>query len=378
MKISELANIGGVSVRTVRHYHDIGLMPEPAKQGPWRDYGIDDIVLLLRIRTFAEAGVPLTEVRDIICEGDTRQGTPSKKEKTQATIDATIHDIDMRIAQLQARRTQLEHLRITGEYRSLAKLPPGLSKLYDSFEYSAIKRGAKRELNYVRLERKFVEVLIRIGLFDKELLDWFEHHALDFDPDLGVNLYSEFAELDHPHWSKDDVNAFVDRMYREVFQFNNMSVAVARKLSRFANSRLARALSTTIFHAPAHKYLIEEAARRFNEECRAYIKTERQTSAAKVNQTRPHQSAQPQVGVNFLTPVDKPRQLRGSSGKARGASAASGKVGGTSAGSGKVGGASAASGKVSGTNAAEVEPGRASSIHLSKTSQPFQPPPRKA
>lgn len=61
MRVSELADVAGVSVRTIRHYHAIGLMPVPPRAGAWRDYGVDDASRLLRIRALADAGIALAD-----------------------------------------------------------------------------------------------------------------------------------------------------------------------------------------------------------------------------------------------------------------------------------------------------------------------------
>ena len=43
--ISELANLVGVTVRTVRHYHRLGLLPEPERRGNgYRSYGPADLI----------------------------------------------------------------------------------------------------------------------------------------------------------------------------------------------------------------------------------------------------------------------------------------------------------------------------------------------
>ena len=62
MRVSELADVAGVSVRTIRHYHAIGLMPVPPRAGAWRDYGVDDASRLLRIRALADADATLGQV----------------------------------------------------------------------------------------------------------------------------------------------------------------------------------------------------------------------------------------------------------------------------------------------------------------------------
>ena len=56
----KLARYVGVSVSTVRHYHQLGLLPEPERDGSgYRRYGADDVIALKRICTLARAGVPL-------------------------------------------------------------------------------------------------------------------------------------------------------------------------------------------------------------------------------------------------------------------------------------------------------------------------------
>ena len=67
LTISQLAAYAGVTVRAVRHYHQIGLMPEPTRDGSgYRTYGAGDVVRLIRIRTLAEAGVPLARVQELL------------------------------------------------------------------------------------------------------------------------------------------------------------------------------------------------------------------------------------------------------------------------------------------------------------------------
>ena len=50
LSIGELAGLAGVSPRAVRHYHAIGLLPEPARDGSgYRRYGGKDVVALVRV-----------------------------------------------------------------------------------------------------------------------------------------------------------------------------------------------------------------------------------------------------------------------------------------------------------------------------------------
>jgi DNA-binding transcriptional MerR regulator len=56
-----------VTIRAVRHYHQIGLLPEPQRDASgYRSYDAVAVVRLIRIRTLAEAGVPLARVRELL------------------------------------------------------------------------------------------------------------------------------------------------------------------------------------------------------------------------------------------------------------------------------------------------------------------------
>lgn len=65
--IGQLAAYAGVTVRAVRFYHQKGLLPEPERDASgYRRYEVAAVVELIRIRTLAEAGVPLSRVRELL------------------------------------------------------------------------------------------------------------------------------------------------------------------------------------------------------------------------------------------------------------------------------------------------------------------------
>jgi DNA-binding transcriptional MerR regulator len=67
LTIGQLAAYAGVTARTVRHYHQVGLLPEPGRNhSGYRTYGADDVVRLIRVRTLADAGVPLARVQELL------------------------------------------------------------------------------------------------------------------------------------------------------------------------------------------------------------------------------------------------------------------------------------------------------------------------
>lgn len=75
LRIGELAALAGVSVRTVHHYHAIGLLAEPERAANgYRRYGLADVVRLLRARRLAELGLGLDAVAGVLTSegGDLR------------------------------------------------------------------------------------------------------------------------------------------------------------------------------------------------------------------------------------------------------------------------------------------------------------------
>ncbi|MFF6782788.1 MerR family transcriptional regulator [Streptomyces sp. NPDC012510] len=74
MRIGELAAAVGVTPRAVRHYHHLGLLPEPERRpNGYRDYTLRHAVVLARIRRLTELGLGLAEVRDVLADDAGRE-----------------------------------------------------------------------------------------------------------------------------------------------------------------------------------------------------------------------------------------------------------------------------------------------------------------
>ena len=102
LTIGQLAAYAGVTVRAVRHYHQVGLLPEPDRDASgYRTYGPLAVVQLTKIRTLAEAGVPLAKVGELL-------------EADEATFAQAVGEIDGRlraeIERLQTNRKQIAQL----------------------------------------------------------------------------------------------------------------------------------------------------------------------------------------------------------------------------------------------------------------------------
>lgn len=71
ISISKLAQLSGVSTRTLRYYDEIGLLtPERISRNGYRVYGQKEIDLLQQIMFYRELGVVLEEIKKIIYADD--------------------------------------------------------------------------------------------------------------------------------------------------------------------------------------------------------------------------------------------------------------------------------------------------------------------
>ncbi|MEU8889457.1 MerR family transcriptional regulator [Streptomyces sp. NPDC048442] len=102
LTIGRLAATAGVTVRTVRHYHHIGLLPEPERDASgYRRYSAQAAVDLIRIRTLADAGVPLARIDALL------HAEPAAFEAAVTGIDA---ELRRKIDQLTESRRRIAQL----------------------------------------------------------------------------------------------------------------------------------------------------------------------------------------------------------------------------------------------------------------------------
>jgi DNA-binding transcriptional MerR regulator len=118
LTIGELASYAGVTVRAVRHYHAKGLLPEPERDhSGYRRYDAAAVVELVRIRTLAEAGVPLSRVRKLLVAGEDE-------------FAAAVEDIDRRLrAEIKQRQRHRRRIAQLAAGESLTLPPPAVAYL---------------------------------------------------------------------------------------------------------------------------------------------------------------------------------------------------------------------------------------------------------
>ena len=114
LTIGRLAEYVGVTTRAIRHYHALGLLPEPERNASgYRSYGAQDVIELQRIKVLTDAGVPLARVRELVDAG------PDALRAAIAEIDGGLR---ARIRDLQRTRRSLAALAEGGEPSLPAKV----------------------------------------------------------------------------------------------------------------------------------------------------------------------------------------------------------------------------------------------------------------
>src|SRR4051812_47936512 len=105
-RIGELARVAGVTVRTLHHYDELGLLtPSERTEGGHRLYTAQDVERLYRLLALRSLGLPLEEIRPLL-EGD----------GVAATVTHHRARVDQQIAALTALRDRLERLLDGGEH----------------------------------------------------------------------------------------------------------------------------------------------------------------------------------------------------------------------------------------------------------------------
>ncbi|CAM5616766.1 MerR family transcriptional regulator [Streptomyces avidinii] len=118
VRIGDAAAFVGTTPRAIRHYHEIGLLPEPERGGDdRRRYGYEDMIRLLWIRKTADAGIALDDIRDAFADtasagADSDHGIAGILERLEETLVA-------QEGELRRQRTAVQRMRTEGSRMGL-------------------------------------------------------------------------------------------------------------------------------------------------------------------------------------------------------------------------------------------------------------------
>lgn len=175
LTIGQLAAYAGVTVRAVRHYHQIGLLPEPERDASgYRRYGAPAVVSLIKIRTLADAGVPLSQIARML------EADPATFAEAVEGIDTHLRD---EIDRLETSRKQIAQL-ASGD--SLV-LPPEIGAYLDRLrEIGTSERMLAGERD---------GWILLMARWPDKVIEWLPHKVAQLEDPRIVRLYQVLSQL---------------------------------------------------------------------------------------------------------------------------------------------------------------------------------------
>lgn len=155
MQVKDVAELTGTTVRTIRYYHQIGLLAVPSVRGGRRDYDVSHVARVGRIRWLVDSGLALAQVSSALMVTH-EPGCADQREVVVNDLRETLHLLSDRIETLAVQRDRLVTLVATLEAgESLSSMPPRVASFYD-----ALAEAASDEVTLVgvRRERDFMEL----------------------------------------------------------------------------------------------------------------------------------------------------------------------------------------------------------------------------
>lgn len=286
MRVSDAAKIAGCSVRTVRYYHNLGLLPVPTKQrGPWRDYEFADVARLIQIRSMAQAGMRLDDIRLELSAAETAvmSAVPTPTAASTQLVDApttapaadiagtvdaadcdceiydqTLRSLDRQIAKLQQQRARLLEMK----QQAMMKSPPLSKTVHDLYMEAEEILESEQEfeaLGFIQRKHKLAILFSELGFFKTS----FDHRAQQVDPRLMAEISKRLVRLQRDDWTMADVENLVEyavAMDKSVPPLTGMAYQLTR---RFLSSQTAEMLCVAAYPEPGMKAFIRLGFARF-------------------------------------------------------------------------------------------------------------------
>ena len=286
MRVSDAAKIAGCSVRTVRYYHNLGLLPVPTKQrGPWRDYEFADVARLIQIRSMAQAGMRLDDIRLELSAAETAvmAAVPAPAAASTQLVDAptatpaagttaptdpadcdcesydqTLRSLDQQIAKLQQQRARLLEMK----QQAMMKSPPLSKTVHDLYMEAEEILKSEQEfeaLGFIQRKHKLAILFSELGFFKTS----FDNRAQQVDPQLMAEISKRLVRLQRDDWTMVDVENLVEyavAMDKSVPPLTGMAYQLTR---RFLSSQTAEMLCVAAYPEPGMKAFIRLGFARF-------------------------------------------------------------------------------------------------------------------
>ena len=220
MRVTQIADLAGTTPRAVRHYHRLGLLEVPPTVRGRREYGVEHLARLLRIRWLADGGLSLRQVAEILdsdpapAESANSAGPPGPSgppgpvgpvgSANDAHRQVVLRDLRAARGTIEAQRRSLdEQARRVDELiarveagEALAPVPAALTRFYDAIE--ARVRALGGDLRALRTERQMMQILGSLGMVPASVVPFVEAFD-DAEIDMCARQIIGFSHLTRLH-----------------------------------------------------------------------------------------------------------------------------------------------------------------------------------
>ena len=268
MRVTQIANLAGTTPRAVRHYHRLGLLDIPPTVRGRREYGVEHLARLLRIRWLADGGLSLRQVAEIIAsdpepvepaeptEPAGPRGDEHRREvlrdlrAARGTIEARRRSLDEQARQIDELIARVE----AGE--ALAPVPAFLTRFYDMIEIRVRALGG--DPSSLRTERQMVQIMGSLGMVPASVVPYIEAFD-DAEIDMCAQQIIGFSRLTRLRGEEGTAaaHALAERTFDLAIRHKDLALTVLDELPGGALGRatwhLTHVLSVTGYPHPAQR-----------------------------------------------------------------------------------------------------------------------------
>lgn len=268
MRVTQIANLAGTTPRAVRHYHRLGLLEVPPTVRGRREYGVEHLARLLRIRWLADGGLSLRQVAEIIASDPEPVEPAEPTEPAGPRGDEHRREVlrDLRAARgtIEARRRSLdEQARRIDELiarveagEALAPVPAFLTRFYDMIEIRVRALGG--DPSSLRTERQMVQIMGSLGMVPASVVPYIEAFD-DAEIDMCAQQIIGFSRLTRLRSEEGTAaaHALAERTFDLAIRHKDLALTVLDELPGGALGRatwhLTHVLSVTGYPHPAQR-----------------------------------------------------------------------------------------------------------------------------
>ena len=252
MRVTQIADLAGTTPRAVRHYHRLGLLSVPPTVRGGREYGVEHLARLLRIRWLADGGLSLRQVAEILASDPASDEPPVSP--AEARRRRVLHDLRAARGTIEAQRRSLdEQAQRVDELiarveagQALAPVPVALTRFYDAIE--ARVRALEEDPEILRTERQILQVLGSLGMVPDSAVPFVE--ALDENEiELCAQQVIGFSRLPRLHGeeARQAAHALAERTVELSLRYKDLALAVLNDLPGGAAGRALWRLTRVLF-----------------------------------------------------------------------------------------------------------------------------------